>query len=82
MGLNQRAEAMLRAVAAGRAEISLSRAPDLFVDGMPCCDQITARQLAGVGLVGPARPGLVGPRVRAALTAAGNAALGVDPPAA
>jgi hypothetical protein len=49
---------------------------------MPCCDQITARELAGLGLVGPARPGLVGNRVRAALTAAGNAALGVNPPTA
>lgn len=68
---SRRALAILRAVAAGRVEISCSCEPDLFIDGLDCCDQYTAHQLAHRGLVAQARPGLVGQRVRAVLTAAG-----------
>jgi hypothetical protein len=66
---------MLRATAQGRAEISLSCEPDLFVDGLPCCDQFTARQLSHGGLVQPARLGLIGQRVPARLTSAGRSVL-------
>ncbi|WP_436502080.1 hypothetical protein [Actinokineospora sp. HUAS TT18] len=66
---------MLRAVAAGRAELVLGCEPDMLVDGVACCDQVTAHDLARAGLVRPARLGLVGHRVPAALTHAGHAVL-------
>ena len=74
-GLNHRALSMLRAVVAGRAQISCSSEPDLFIDGVPCCDQYTAHLLAHDGLIEPALPGAVGELVPAALTDAGSAAL-------
>src|SRR2546423_13450174 len=80
-GLNHRALAMLRAVVEGRAELSCSQEPDLFVDGVPCCDQFTAHVLAHDGLIEPAYTGDVGQRVPATLTAAGLAAI-TEPPAA
>ena len=70
--LDHRRLAMLRAVAAGRAQLSCSAEPDLFIDGVPCCDQYTAHLLSRDGLVAPARPGIVGQRVPARLTAAGR----------
>ena len=79
-GLNHRALAMLRAVVAGRAELSCSREPDLFIDGVPCCDQFTAHVLAHDGLIEPAYFGGLGQRVPATLTAAGLAA--IEPAAA
>jgi len=66
---------MLRAVAEGRAELSCSREPDLFIDGVPCCDQYTAHDLAHDGLIEPAYNGTVGQRVPAAATPAGLAAI-------
>ncbi|RSN34655.1 hypothetical protein DL990_13535 [Amycolatopsis sp. WAC 01416] len=75
LGLSSRELAMLRAVAAGRAQLSLSCEPDLFVDGLACCDQIAARRLARLNLVRPARPGRPGRRVPAKLTSAGYAAV-------
>lgn len=77
--LSRKAFAMLRAVAAGRAELVLRREFDMFVDGAPCRDQFVAHQLASTGLVRPSRPGLVGHRVPAILTEAGHAALGATP---
>lgn len=74
--LSHRARAMLRAVAAGRAEIAWSCEPDLYVDGLVCCDQYTAHSLAHRGFIAPARLAGVGQRVRARLTPAGAAALG------
>lgn len=73
--LPRRALAMLRAVAAGRAELRLSCEPDMFVDGVACCDQFMAHDLARAQLVRPARLGLVGHRVPAILTYAGRAML-------
>ncbi|GLY65827.1 hypothetical protein [Amycolatopsis taiwanensis] len=70
--LSYRAMAMLRAVAAGRAQMSRSCEPDLFVDGVACCDQVTARALARDGYIRPSRPG---DRAPAELTEAGRAAL-------
>ncbi|MEU4247345.1 hypothetical protein AB0F15_08045 [Amycolatopsis sp. NPDC026612] len=74
--LNRRAMAMLRAVGAGRAELTCSCEPDLRVDGLPCCDQSTAHQLARAGLIRPARVVAVGQWARAELTADGQRALG------
>jgi hypothetical protein len=81
-GLNHRALAMLRAVDEGRAELSCSREPDLFIDGVPCCDQFTAHMLAHDGLLAPAYAGHIGQRVPATLTAAGLAAIEPAPAAA
>ena len=50
--LTDRALAMLRAVAAGRAHITVSVEPDLYVDEIPCCDQSTAHDLAHAGYFG------------------------------
>ncbi|MEV0702299.1 hypothetical protein AB0I53_30895 [Saccharopolyspora sp. NPDC050389] len=73
--LNHRQLAMLRAVAGGRAEITCSCEPDLYVDGLPCCDQGSARELVQTGLLRAAPPGARGRRVAAALTDLGRAAL-------
>ncbi|HEY0450190.1 hypothetical protein [Actinophytocola sp.] len=74
-GLNHRAISMLRAVVAGRAQISCSSEPDLFIDDVPCCDQYTAHVLAHAGLIEPVTKGVVGQLVPARLTGAGEAAL-------
>jgi hypothetical protein len=75
--LNRRERATLTAVALGHAEITCSCEPDLFVDGLACCDQHTAHRLARLGLVVPARAGRRGEQVPALLSAAGAAALGI-----
>jgi hypothetical protein len=74
VALNDRERATLRAVASGRAEITCSGQPDLFFDGLACCDQMTARRLANLGLIAPARDGSPGERVPAVLTDIGRAA--------
>ncbi|MEU5259435.1 hypothetical protein [Amycolatopsis sp. NPDC021455] len=66
---------MLKAVADGRAELSLGCEPDLYVDGIPCCDQVTARTLGRLGLIAASRPGRVGERVPALVTGEGRRAL-------
>ena len=58
--LNRRAIAMLRAIAAGRAELTCSCEPDLRVDGLPCCDQATAHTLVREGLIRSASDGETG----------------------
>lgn len=78
--LNRRERATLTAVALGHAEITCSCEPDLFVDGLACCDQHTAHRLARLGLVVPARAGRRGEQVPALLSAAGAAALGIAIP--
>jgi hypothetical protein len=82
--LNRRALAMLRAVGAGRAELTCSCEPDLRVDGLPCCDQSTAHDLARAGLIRPAGGPVVavGQWTRAELTSDGRLALGGTPAAA
>jgi hypothetical protein len=77
--LSGRDRAILRAVAAGGAELQLSTEPDLFFDGRSCCDQSAAHQLVRAGFIAAAKLGLVGQRVGAALTPAGRAALGTAP---
>ena len=74
--LNHRERATLRAVAGGHAEFSCSCEPDLFIDGLSCCDQSTVHRLARIGLIAPAHPGKCGERVPALLTDAGSQALG------
>lgn len=73
--LTGRHRALLRAVAAGRCELTASREPDLFVDGLCCCDQMSARQLVHSHLVEAATDGSAGPRVTALLTSDGEALL-------
>ena len=75
--LNRRELATLRAVASGEAEISCSKAPDLFLDGLACCDQSTARRLATLGLVEAAHQGASGARVPAVVTETGKHVLAV-----
>ncbi|OXM66265.1 MULTISPECIES: hypothetical protein [Amycolatopsis] len=65
--------AMLRAVAQGRAVMSSSVEPDLFIDGVACCDQMAAHALAHGGYIRPARTGER--LVPAVLTEAGQAVL-------
>ena len=77
--LNRRALAMLRAVSDGRGELVCSCEPDLLIDGLGCCDQYTAHQLAGAGLIRPVIRGAIGQRVRAELTGAGRAVLNHSP---
>ncbi|WP_425466501.1 hypothetical protein [Prauserella muralis] len=72
----------MRAIDAGRAELACSSEPDLFFDGLACCDQVTAHALTRDGLIRPARPGLIGQRVAVRLTGAGRAALGLPDAAA
>ena len=71
------AAAILRAVAAGGAELVLGAEPDLFLDGRCCCDQSAAHRLVRSGLIAAATLGLVGQRVAAALTPAGTQVLAV-----
>ncbi|MFD6068171.1 hypothetical protein [Amycolatopsis lurida] len=71
-GLSYRALAMLRAVAQGRAEITVSLEPDLYVDGLPCSDQSTAHRLAHAGLIRMPAGGVPGSRVRAELSETGQ----------
>lgn len=80
--LNHRTIAMLHAVAAGRAELSCSCEPDLRVDGLPCCDQIAAHDLARAGLLLVPAVRAVGQWVSAELSPRGERALRDLPPAA
>lgn len=75
MELSGRARAMLRAVAAGRAEVTGGTEPELYVDGLPCCDQMATHDLVHAGLLRPTRPTSFGLRVCAELTDDGRAAL-------
>jgi hypothetical protein len=80
--LSRRAIAMLKAVGDGRAELRCSCEPDLRVDGLSCCDQNTAHDLARAGLVRAAVAVAPGQWSPAELTDAGHRALGVFPAAA
>ncbi len=75
--LSYRDRAILRAVAAGGAELLTGREPDLLLEGRCCADQAAAHRLAHAGLITtayPARTGeTVGQRLPAQLTAAGLA---------
>ena len=73
--LSRRAIAMLKAIAQGRAELRCSCEPDLRVDGLSCCDQTTAHELARAGLVRPAFAVAPGQWAPAELTPDGYRAL-------
>ncbi|MCW4355793.1 hypothetical protein ONR57_21035 [Hoyosella sp. YIM 151337] len=73
--LNRRELSVLRATRNGRVHLTLSREPELFIDGLPLCDQSTAYALVRAGLVHPVRPGSVGERVPAMLTPDGATAI-------
>jgi hypothetical protein len=69
--LSRRDRAVLRAVAAGRCRVTANLGMSLFVDDMPCCDQLIGRRLTTAGLIA-----VTDPRSgRAQLTSAGRAAL-------
>jgi hypothetical protein len=71
--LSFRDRAILRAVAVGTAQLSVSSEPDLFVDGRCCSDQVAARRLAHAGLIAAVAPAAhPGQRVPAELTPAGH----------
>jgi hypothetical protein len=70
--LSHRDRAILRAVGAGTAERVVWVAPDLFLDGRCCGDQVAAHRLARAGLIAAACPARAGERVRAELTSAGR----------
>ena len=74
--LTGRDRAILRAVAAGGAQLQLGSEPDLFLDGRCCCDQAAAHHLFRAGLITAATLGRIGQRVAAVLTSAGQHALG------
>ncbi|MFD4644472.1 hypothetical protein ACFWN2_44700 [Lentzea sp. NPDC058436] len=69
--VTRRELALLHAIADGRAQMTRSREPDLFVDGLASCDQEAARHLSHAGLVEPVGTGPVGSRCAARLTALG-----------
>jgi hypothetical protein len=73
--LSGRAKAMLRAVAAGRAQLTGGREPDLYVDGLPCCDQTATHDLVHAGLLRARRAVGLEERTDAELTDAGRAAI-------
>ena len=69
--LSHRDRAILRAVAAGRCQISGGACTALIVDGLSCCDQFVATRLASAGLIA-----VPGPRPEPArLTETGQALL-------
>ncbi|MEQ0564128.1 hypothetical protein ABJI51_34025 [Amycolatopsis sp. NEAU-NG30] len=80
--LTHRAIAMLKAVGEGRAELRCSCEPDLRVDGLSCCDQSTAHDLARAGLIRAATLVAPGQWAPAELTDAGRRALTGLPTAA
>lgn len=73
--IDHRSLAFLKAVAAGRAEVTISSEPDLFIDHLSCGDQFAAHRLAHEGLIAPSRTGSLGEHVPALLTSAGITAL-------
>lgn len=78
--LTRRDLAILRVVARGGAELIAGVEPDLFLDGMYCCDQSAAHFLARAGLIGPAGLATIGQRVPAQLTESGLDALADSAP--
>jgi hypothetical protein len=73
--LSGRDRAILRAVAAGTAELLFGSEPDLFLEGRCCCDQIAVHKLVHAGLIIAVMPALVGQRVAAALSPAGMSSI-------
>lgn len=72
--------AILREVAAGRAEATRSREPSMKIDGVNCADQAAAAQLFHLGLVTSPVAGRPDEYVPVRLTPDGAALLGVPLP--
>jgi len=72
-----RERAILRAVAAGGAELQLGTEPDLFLGGRCCCGQSAAHHLVHACLIAAQTLKPIGQRVAAALTPAGEQTLGI-----
>jgi hypothetical protein len=75
LNLTGRDRALLRAVAAGRCDITATGVPDLRVDGRWFCDQPRAHALLAAGLIARAGAGARGAPTAVLLTRAGRAAL-------
>lgn len=73
--LSHREYRLLRLVAAGRATMSYSCEPDLYIDGRCVCDQFAAHRLSSAGLIQAARTGARHEIVPAQLTPSGWAHL-------
>lgn len=73
--LSGRAKAVLRAVAAGRAQLTGGCEPDLYIDGLACCDQVVSHDLVRAGLLRGRRAVGLDERTEAELTEAGRAAI-------
>lgn len=71
--LSHRDRVFLKAVAAGRVELTCGHEPEIFVDGLSWCDPFAARALVHTGLVRSGQSGPHGARVRAELTPLGRA---------
>jgi hypothetical protein len=52
--LNHRDRAVLRAVAAGRCQITGGACASLLIDGLSCCDQMVGPRLTQAGLIAAA----------------------------
>ena len=69
--LTHRDRAILRAVAAGSAELVAGAEPDMYLDGLACSDQFAAHRLVHAGLIAALGPARTGQRSAARLTAHG-----------
>ncbi|MFD8500289.1 hypothetical protein [Amycolatopsis sp. NPDC059657] len=57
--ISHRDRSVLRAVAAGRCEISGCAGGSLVIDGIGCCDQFVGPRLVQAGLIAAITPGPV-----------------------
>lgn len=57
--ISHRDRSVLRAVAAGRCELSACAGGSLMIDGIGCCDQFLGSRLTQAGLIASVRPGPV-----------------------
>ena len=73
--LTHRDRAILRAVAAGSAQLVAGAEPDMYLDGLACSDQFAAHRLVHAGLIAAIGPARTGQRIAARLTADGAALL-------
>ena len=73
--LTHRDRAILRAVAAGSAELVAGAEPDMYLDGLACSDQFAAHRLVHAGLIAVLGSARTGQRIGARLTAHGAALL-------
>ncbi|SDJ53675.1 hypothetical protein SAMN05192558_12516 [Actinokineospora alba] len=78
--LSHRDFALLRAVASGRTQLTISCEPDMFIDGLAACDQNAVHRLVHLGLIRAANLAAVGERVTAILTTLGASALNASLP--